>query len=64
MVELPIVSRTTIIIQKMLGQEFRVHNGKKFIIVLASYPRLGTKFGEYALTRHACVHTKKKKKKK
>jgi ribosomal protein S19 len=60
----PVVSRRMIITQRLLGKYFSVYNGRLYITVLASSLRLGTKFGDYALTRMDCQHFRKKKKKK
>lgn len=62
--KIPIVSRTKIITQKMIGRVYRVYNGKTFLLVAATNLKLGTKIGEYALTKKICIHKKKKKRRK
>jgi len=44
-------SRATMIIPKMIGLTFAVHNGKKFIPVYVSENMVGHKLGEFAPTR-------------
>jgi ribosomal protein S19 len=61
--KIPKVSRAKVITQNMIGRLYRIHNGKTFIIIVATILKLGTKFGEYVLTKKSCIHKKKKKKK-
>jgi len=48
----------------MIGRNFLVHNGKKFIRVSAVHLRVGMKFGEFSFTRKVVKHKKKHKKRK
>jgi ribosomal protein S19 len=48
----------------MIGKQFCVYNGLRYIIVTPTDIRLNSKFGEYSSTRKFGGHLKKKKKKK
>ena len=58
------IPRSRILTQNMVGRVFKVHNGKNFSLIAVTNLKLGTKAGEYVLTRKPCVHKTKKKKKK
>jgi small subunit ribosomal protein S19 len=61
--EFPVRSRTTIITKRMIGKQFCVYNGLRYITVIPTDIRINTKFGEYSSTRKFGGHLKKKKKK-
>ena len=44
-------SRRSMIIPEMIGMNFEVHNGKKFILVLVTENMVGHKLGEFSITR-------------
>jgi len=44
-------SRRSVILPEMVGMNFAVHNGKKFIPVFVSENMVGHKLGEFAPTR-------------
>lgn len=46
-----IQSRSTTILPIFVSKTFKVHNGKKFIIVKVTEKIVGQKFGEFARTR-------------
>lgn len=50
-------SRRSTIISNFLGFVFKVHNGKKFIIVKIKEGMIGHKLGEFASTRHFVKHS-------
>ena len=54
-------SRATTILPEMIGSVIGVHNGKQFIPVLISETMVGTKLGEYSLTRKSRQIAKKRK---
>jgi small subunit ribosomal protein S19 len=39
------------IIPEMIGMNFEVHNGKKFILVVVTENMVGHKLGEFSITR-------------
>lgn len=53
-------SRSTVILPQFTGLHFNVYNGNKWISVLVTEDMIGHKFGEFALTRKAVKHKKKK----
>lgn len=57
-------SRRSTIIPQFVGLTFGVHNGKKFIPVLATEDMIGQKFGEYSVTRTFYGHAADKKAKR
>ena len=44
-------SRRSMIIPDMIGMNFEVHNGKKFILVVVTENMVGHKLGEFSITR-------------
>lgn len=44
-------SRRSMIIPEMIGMNFEVHNGKKFILVVVTENMVGHKLGEFSITR-------------
>ena len=44
-------SRRSMIIPEMIGMNFEVHNGKKFILVFVTENMVGHKLGEFSITR-------------
>ena len=50
-------SRRSVILPEMVGMNFAVHNGKKFIPVFVSENMVGHKLGEFAPTRTFHGHT-------
>lgn len=50
-------SRRSVILPEMVGMNFAVHNGKKFIPVFVSENMVGHKLGEFAPTRTYHGHT-------
>ena len=44
-------SRRSMIIPDMIGMNFEVHNGKKFILVVVTENMVGHKLGEFSMTR-------------
>ena len=50
-------SRRSVILPEMVGMNFAVHNGKKFIPVFVSENMVGHKLGELAPTRTYHGHT-------
>lgn len=44
-------SRRSMIIPEMIGMNFEVHNGRKFILVVVTENMVGHKLGEFSLTR-------------
>jgi len=54
-------SRRSTILPQFVGLTFGVHNGHKFIPVLATEDMIGHKFGEFAPTRTFYGHTADKR---
>lgn len=54
-------SRASVITPEMVGFTFAVHNGKKHEPVLVTESMVGTRLGEYSLTRKFRGHAKKGK---
>ena len=50
-------SRRSTILPQLVGLNFGVHNGQKFIPVLVTEDMVGHKFGEFAPTRTYYGHT-------
>ncbi len=44
-------SRRSMIVPEMIGMNFEVHNGKKFILVVVTENMVGHKLGEFSITR-------------
>lgn len=57
-------SRRSMIVPDMIGCNFAVHNGKKFIPVKVTDQMVGHKLGEFAATRNNNGHGADKKGKK
>lgn len=55
-------SRRSMIIPEMVGHNFEVHNGKKFIPVFVSESMVGHRLGEFSPTRYFKSHPVKKTK--
>nr|YP_010577910.1 ribosomal protein S19 [Cryptomonas pyrenoidifera]UZP15130.1 ribosomal protein S19 [Cryptomonas pyrenoidifera] len=57
----PIVvrSRNSIIFPLFLGITFSIYNGKKFINIQIHEGMIGSKFGDFVLTRKKAIHNKK-----
>lgn len=62
--KIPILPRNFEITSKIVGSNFNVHTGKKFIKVNVTADMVGHKIGEFSPTREIFVFKKKKKKKK
>lgn len=54
-------SRQSVIVPKMIGMTFEIHNGKSFAKLLVQDNMLGHKLGEFAPTRVMPKHPAKKK---
>ncbi len=54
-------SRRSMILPKMIGMQFAVHNGREFVPVFVSENMIGHKFGEFAPTRTYYGHAADKK---
>jgi len=54
-------SRRSMILPKMIGMTFAVHNGHKFVPVFVTENMIGHKFGEFAPTRTYYGHAADKK---
>ena len=54
-------SRRSMIIPEMIGMNFEVHNGKKFITVFVSENMVGHYLGEFAPTRTFRLHSGQRK---
>lgn len=50
--------RDMIVIPKMIGLQFAIHNGKEFIPITIEKEMLGHRFGEFSLTRKRVKHGK------
>jgi len=50
-------SRRSMILPEMVGMNFAVHNGSKFIPLFVTEQMVGHKLGEFALTRTFKVHS-------
>jgi len=57
-------SRRSMVVPEMLGLNFAVHNGKKFMPVYVTENMIGHKLGEFAPTRTYHGHSADKKGKK
>ena len=57
-------SRRSMVVPEMLGLNFAVHNGKKFMPVYVTENMIGHKLGEFAPTRTYHGHAADKKGKK
>lgn len=55
------VSRNTEILPKLVGQTFRIHNGKKYMEIIVTTEMIGHKFGEFFSTRKKFFFKKKLK---
>lgn len=55
-----LVLRSTLIFDDLVGETFRVHNGKGYTNVKVQEKMIGKKFGEFALTRRIAKHQVKK----
>jgi len=53
-------SRRSVVIPDMVGLEFEVHNGRKFISVFVSENMVGHRLGEFSPTRTFKSHPVKK----
>ena len=49
-------SRDSMVIPKMVGMTFNVHNGKKFVKVFVTENMVGHRLGEFSLTRYFKKH--------
>jgi ribosomal protein S19 len=56
-------ARGCFILPEFIGFIFQVHQGKAFVRFQVTEDMVGTKLGEYALTRKANIFKKKQKKK-
>ena len=54
-------SRRSMILPKMIGMTFAVHNGREFVPVFVTENMIGHKFGEFAPTRTYYGHAADKK---
>lgn len=54
-------SRNSTVIPDFVGQNFAVHNGKKFIAVFVTENMVGHKLGEFAPTRTFKMHSGQRK---
>lgn len=61
---IPLISRNSTIIPKLIGLKFNVHTGNNFTEVSISKEMIGHKFGEFSQTRGRFSFKKKKKKSK
>lgn len=52
-------SRSSIIFPSFVGLCFEVHNGKQFVLVVIKETMVGSKFGEFVLTRKLAKHKNK-----
>jgi small subunit ribosomal protein S19 len=59
--KIKIWSRRSIVLPMLVGQEFLIYNGKKFIPLKVSEDMVGHKFGEFSSTRKKPIHKKKRK---
>ncbi|MEN8154228.1 MAG: 30S ribosomal protein S19 [Acidobacteriota bacterium] len=57
-------SRRSTVVPEMVGLTIAVHNGKKFIPVFVSENMVGSKLGEFSVTRTYKGHTSRDGKKK
>jgi ribosomal protein S19 len=56
-------ARSCFILPEFIGFVFQVHQGKTFVRFQVTEDMVGSKLGEYALTRKANIYKKKQKKK-
>ena len=57
-------ARAAVIMPSMVGYNFHVYNGKKFIPISITEDMIGQKLGEFSPTRIPCKHTSNKKERK
>lgn len=57
------VSKSSVILPKLIGLTLKIYNGKIFIIVKVTDEMVGHKLGEFILTRKQFSYKKKKKNK-
>lgn len=62
--QLKVWSRRSMILPKFIGKQYKVYNGKNFIVVKILDDMVGHKFGEFANTRKKAIHKKKNQNKK
>jgi small subunit ribosomal protein S19 len=55
-------SRRSVILPKLVGKQYFIHNGKTFISLKVTEDMVGHKFGEFASTRKKTFHKIKGKK--
>ena len=58
--KIKIFSRSSVILSHHVGQNFYVHVGNRFFVLLVKEEMKGFRFGEFCLTRKQFSHKKKK----
>ena len=57
-------SRNSIVLPEHIGKEFKIYNGKNWVLREIVEEMVGHKFGEFAATRKKPIHKSSKKKRK
>ena len=57
-------SRRSVNLPQYVGKEFRIYNGKQYLLVKATQDMIGHKLGEFVTTRRKANHKKRIKKRK
>ena len=57
-------SRRSTILHFLENSFVKIYSGNRHLLMNIKYDQIGHKFGDFALTKHRCIHKKKEKKKK